>query len=228
MRHFLGISHRVEQSSLSGGTRIIYTGEPFEQDVPFYDESIVEDSVSMPEAYIVPPELTYVPELLRVHGILFKQLPLPDSLDVESYRFTGAKFAERPFEGRQNVTFTASLIRERRHFPAGSLLIPTRQRTANVLVHLLEPRSPDSFAAWGFMNSIFEQKEYAEEYVMEKVGAELLAQQPALRQAFEECVRTDSSFAHKPAARLNWLFQHSPWGDPAVGVYPVGRLHNKE
>ena len=228
MRHFFGIEHRTEQSPLSGGTRIIYTGEPFEQEVPLYDETIVEDSVRMPAAYIVPPELTYVPELLRVHGILYKQLPLPDSLDVESYRFTGVKFAERPYEGRQNVTFTAAPVRERRYFPAGSLLIPTRQRTANVLVHLLEPRSPDSFAAWGFMNSIFEQKEYAEEYVMEKAGAELLAQQPALRQEFEECVRTDSSFAHKPAARLNWLFQHSRWGDPAVGLYPVGRIHTKE
>ncbi len=228
MRHFLGSKPRVEHSSLSGDTRIIYTGEPFEQDVPFYDESIVEDSVRMPEAYIVPPELTYVPELLRAHGIQFKQLPLPDSLDVESYRFTDVKFAERPYEGRQSVTFIALPVRGRRHFPAGSLLIPTRQRAAKVLVHLLEPRSPDSFAAWGFMNGIFEQKEYAEEYVMEKTGAELLSQQPALRQEFEERVRTDSSFAHTPAARLNWLLQHSPWGDPAIGLYPVGRLHNNE
>jgi len=228
MRHFLGITQRVEQSALSGGAHIIYTGEPFEQEVPFYDESIVEDSVRMPEAYIVPPELTYIPELLRAHGIQFKQLPVPDSLDVESYRFTEVRFAERPYEGRQTVTYTTLPVRERRLYPAGSLFIPTRQRSANVLVHLLEPRSPDSFAAWGFMNGIFEQKEYAEGYVMEKVGAELLAQQPALRQAFEERVRTDSSFAHTPAARLNWLYQHSPWGDPAVGVYPVGRLHSNE
>ena len=34
MRHFLGIKHRTERSSFSGGTRLIYTGEPFEQDVP--------------------------------------------------------------------------------------------------------------------------------------------------------------------------------------------------
>jgi hypothetical protein len=228
MRHFLGITHREEQSSLSGGTRIVYTGEPFEQDVPFYDETIVEDSVRMPGAYVVPPELLFVPDLLRAHGIQFKQLPLPDSLDVESYRFTGVTFAERPYEGRHTVSFRTTPIRERRLLPAGSLLITTRQRAAKVLVHLLEPKGPDSFVAWGFMNTIFEQKEYAEEYVMEKAGVELLALRPALRQEFEERVRTDSSFAHTPAARLNWLFQHSPWGDPAIGVYPVGRLHTRE
>lgn len=228
MRHFLGIKHRLEPSALSGGTRMVYTGEPFEQDVPFYDEVVVEDSVRMPGAYVVPPELAFVPELLRLHGIRFKQLPLADSLDVDSYRFTDVKFAERPYEGRQSVTFTASRVHERRLFPAGSLLISTHQRAAKVLAHLLEPGSADSFVAWGFMNGIFEQKEYAEEYVMEKAGEDLLVQQPGLRRVFDERVRTDSLFAHTPAARLNWLFQHSPWGDPAIGLYPVGRLQTSE
>jgi hypothetical protein len=32
-----------------------------------------------------------------------------------------------------------------------------------------EPRAPDSFAAWGFFNAHFDQKEYMENYVAEEV-----------------------------------------------------------
>jgi hypothetical protein len=63
---------------------------------------------------------------------------------------------------------------------------------------------------------------------MEKAGAEMLARRPDLRQAFEERVRTDSAFASNPDARLNWLYQHSPWSDSTAGVYPVGRLQSRE
>jgi hypothetical protein len=225
LRHFLGIKHVMEPSPISGGQRIRYTGEKFEDDLPFYDETIVEDSVRMPKAYVVPPELTFVPELLRVHGIAYTQLAAPESMTVDSYRFENVRFAERPYEGHQTVTATSVPITERRQYPAGSLRVSTRQRSARVIVHLLEPRSGDSFLAWGLMNGIFEQKEYAEDYVMEKVGEEMLEKDPVLKRAFEEKVRTDSIFAAKPSARLNWLYQRSPWKDKLLNVYPVGRTH---
>ncbi len=60
------------------------------------------------------------------------------------------------------------------------------QRAARVAVHLFEPRSGDSFVAWGMFNSIFEQKEYAEDYVMERVGEHLLEDRPLLRKEFED------------------------------------------
>jgi hypothetical protein len=221
---FLGIAHHLEQSTLSGGIRLVYTGEPDNERVPFYDQITVEDSVVLPGAYVVPPEWTFLPDILRAHGIVYSQLPLPDSLDVDSYRLTDPKFADKPYEGHQTVTFAIAPVHERRWFPAGSFLISTRQRTAKVLASLLEPRSPDSFVSWGFMNAIFEQKEYAEDYVMEKEGVLLLATHPDLRRAYEERVRSDSTFARNPSARLNWLFQNSPWGDVEIGLYPVGRI----
>ncbi len=223
MSTFRGIRHRTEPSPVSGGERRVYTGEPYELEVPLNDEVTVQDSVRMPGSYIIPPEWTFIPELLRAHGIQYTQLPRGDSLDVESYRFSQVKFSSQPYEGRQTVTFATEPIRERRFYPPGSLLVSTRQRTANVIVHLLEPRSPDSFVAWGFMNAIFEQKEYAEDYVMEKVGAEMLAADAALKAEFDARVRADSSFAADPPARLDWLYQRSPWRDRAVGVYPIGR-----
>ena len=55
------------------------------------------------------------------------------------------------------------------------MIVPLAQEAANVAIHLLEPDSPDSLIYWGFFNSIFEQKEYGESYMIEKIAPEMLA-----------------------------------------------------
>ncbi len=58
------------------------------------------------------------------------------------------------------------------------------QPLARLVLALLEPQAPDSFAAWGFFNACFEQKEQIEPYVAEKIAREMLAADPALRAEF--------------------------------------------
>ena len=122
------------------------------------------------------------------------------------------------------VTFAESPIRERRVFPAGSIVVRTAQRAGKVVMNLLEPKGPDSFVAWGYFDAVFEQKEYAESYVMEEEGAKLVARDTALAREYAARVAADSAFARSPGARLNWLYQHSPWRDQSQNVYPVGRI----
>ena len=65
---------------------------------------------------------------------------------------------------------------------AGTVVIPADQPAMRVAVQLLEPRSADSFVAWGFFDAVFEQKEYFEQEVMERVGeADACDGQPAPR-----------------------------------------------
>jgi len=91
-------------------------------------------------------------------------------------------------------------------------------------MNLLEPKGPDSFVAWGYFDAIFEQKEYAESYVMEEVGAKLVAEDTVLAREYAARVASDSVFARNPGARLNWLYQRSPWRDRLQNVYPVGKI----
>ena len=71
-------------------------------------------------------------------------------------------------------------------FLKGSLIIDMNQRAAQVIMHLLEPMAPDALVRWGFFNSIFEQKEYAESYVIEKIAREMIDQNPELLIELEE------------------------------------------
>ncbi len=91
-------------------------------------------------------------------------------------------------------------------------------------LNLLEPEAPDSFAHWGFFNAIFEEKEYGEPYVLEALAREMLAQDPALKQEFEALLATDAEFAASPYERLRFFHKRSPYWDPQMNLYPVGRI----
>jgi hypothetical protein len=93
-----------------------------------------------------------------------------------------------------------------------------------VLLNLLEPEAPDSLVRWGFFNAIFEEKEYGEPYVLEALAREMMANDPVLKQEFEELLATDEEFAASPSARLRFFHKRSPYWDPRMSLYPVGRI----
>jgi murein tripeptide amidase MpaA len=218
------VKYRTEKSDVSGALRVIYEKEPLDLTVPLYDQFRVTASVSPPLFYIVPVQWHQVIDILLAHGLTATRLSEATTLEVESYRFTEVKFGATPFEGRFGPRVQSSLVKERRMFPAGSLVVPMSQRAARVAVHLLEPSSPDSLLNWGFFNAIFEQKEYGESYVLEKLAREMMAGNPALRKEFEQRLATDPKFAASPRERLEFFFTRSPYHDSQMNLYPVGRV----
>jgi len=221
---FLAWKENRDHSRLSEGERVRYTRDTVTLVVPWFGQITVTDSATIPLAYIVPPEWTFVAEKLRRHSVALERLTRAATLDVDSWKFSDVRFAPRPFEGRHMVTFAQTPIHERREFPAGSIVVRTAQRAGKLIMNLLEPKGPDSFVAWGYFDAIFEQKEYAESYVMEEVGAKLVAEDTVLAREYAARVASDSVFARNPGARLNWLYQRSPWRDRLQNVYPVGKI----
>jgi hypothetical protein len=238
--HFLGYKRVVELSEVSGALWTRYTHEPENIDIPLHNELKATTAIAPPRAYIVPAQWPGVIDVLSAHGLKFQRTTAPWSAEVDTYR-CGAKWAERPFEGRHVLAsgsefapssgtpaLTCESVRETLSFPAGSAVIPMDQRAAKVAIHWLEPQSPDSAVAWGFFDAIFEQKEYGESYVLEKLAREMMAKDPKVKEEFQQKVATDKEFAADPRARLNFFFRRSPWWDPRLGLYPVGRLKSLE
>jgi murein tripeptide amidase MpaA len=221
---YMGYRQRNQESDISGKTWIVYTKEPFEATVPRYDSVKAALSVVPPAAYLIPAEWQGVIERLKMHGVALERLTAPVETDVELYRFSGPKWQQEPFEGRHPVSYTATAFRQKRTYPKGTVLARVHQKSARVLLHLLEPQAPDAFAAWGFFDAVFEQKEYAEDYVMEPIAREMLAHDPQLKKEFEQKLAADTAFARDPSARLNYFYQRSPYWDPQVLVYPVARV----
>jgi hypothetical protein len=130
------------------------------------------------------------------------------------------------FESHITVSYKTNPIKETRTFPANSVVVPLAQEAANVAIHLLEPDSQDSFMYWGFFSAIFEQKEYGEGYVIEKLAREMLAKDANLKKEFEEKLK-DENFAKSARARLTFFYERSPYFDKRIGLYPVGRIVTK-
>jgi hypothetical protein len=216
--------YQTEQSDVSGDLRVIYGREPLDLTIPMYDTFRVTAAVAPPLQYIVPTQWTTVIEVLNAHGIRFRTLAEKSSIEVESYRFTNVQWPAGPFEGRHMPRFEVERVVEVREFPAGSVVVPLAQPLGKLILNMLEPQAPDSFARWGFFNAIFEEKEYAEHYVLETLAREMMAADQELKREFEELLENDEDFAASPAQRLRFFYKRSPYWDPQIDVYPVGRI----
>ena len=221
---FKGLEYKIEDSAISGGKMIVYGTKPLNITIPRFDEGRVVTSVAPPLYYIVPPEWKDVINVLKMHGIKLESIKKPLTIEVESYRLTQPKWATASFENRVTLTCKQTPVKETRTYPTGSVIVPMAQESANVAIHLLEPNGPDSFVYWGFFDSIFEQKEYGEGYIVEKVARKMLAKDPNLQKEFDEKLK-DPAFAKNPRARLQFFYERSPYYlNQKVGVYPVGRI----
>ncbi|HKS10305.1 MAG TPA: M14 family metallopeptidase [Pyrinomonadaceae bacterium] len=216
--------YETEQSDVSGDLRVIYGREPLDLTIPMYDTFRVTAAAAPPLYYIVPVQWTSVIEVLHAHGVRFRSLAESQTIEVESYRFTNVRWPYEPFEGRHMPRFDVERTTESREFPAGSVVVPSAQPLGRLVLNLLEPEAPDSFAKWGFFNAIFEEKEYAEHYVLETLAREMMENDADLKREFESLLATDPDFAASPAARLRFFYKRSPYWDPQMNLYPVGRI----
>lgn len=222
---FKGVAYRTELSDISGAVRILYDAtKPIEFDTVWYRTTQPDVMIDPPLAYIIPPQWTQAIDRATLHGLRAERLTEPATIEVQSYRFSDVRFAERPAEGRFAVRFKSERITATREFPPGSIIVPLNQPNARVAIHLFEPDAPDSLIRWGFFNTVFEQKEYAEGYTLEALARKMLEADPKLREQFETKVRTDREFAGNARARLNFFYERSPYWDQSLNVYPIGRV----
>ncbi len=234
---FRGFQFTRAMSEVSGAMWVSYSHQPWDTTLPMQTGAKITALTTPPAAYIIPPQWTHVIEVLAAHDVTMRRTTAPWTGKIERYHCAGMKWQAPPFEGRHPIFAgegangqpgqygECTPATETVTFPAGSAVVALNQRLSKVAIHWIEPDAPDSALRWGFFDSIFEQKEYGEPYVVEKLARENLAKDPALKAEFEHRLQTDAAFASNPWARLEFFYEHSPWYlANRIGEYPVGRL----
>ena len=234
---FHGYKYTRALSEVSGAMWVSYSHEPWNATLPMATGTKVAAATTPPAAYIIPPQWMRVIDVLAAHDVAMRRTTAAWTGKVERYRCSGMQWQGPPFEGRHPIFAgegagaepgkfgTCALTTDTMTFPAGSVVVALDQRLSQVAIHWLEPEAPDSAVRWGFFDPIFEQREYGEAYVLEKLARENMAKDPALKAEFERRVQTDARFAASPEARLEFFYERSPWFlENRVGEYPVGRL----
>ena len=217
------VESKTGMSDISGAEWVEFGSAPLDLTVPMRDSFRVTRDIALPLYYIVPPQWREVIENLKHHGLELLTTVEVEELEVESYRFHNVQWAPAPFEGRFLTRFDLEPIRERRAFPPGSVIVSTAQPLAKVAVGLLEPEAPDSLVVWSFFSAIFEEKEYGENYILEKLARKMLSENADLKREFEKQLE-DDAFASDPRRRLEFFYRRSPYWDPYINLYPVGRI----
>jgi murein tripeptide amidase MpaA len=225
---FRGYSYTRNLSPISGAAVTVYdSGSPQIWRVPYRSRIEATIVVQAPElGYIVPHAYAdeIVPRLL-CHGI--EVAPLPERFKagpVEQFRASCVSFSSGPFEGRMRASIGGTWQTLDREIADFAQFVPIAQPLARLVAALLEPQAPDSFAAWGFFNACFEQKEHLEPYVAEQVARAVLEENPTLREPFERRLRDDAKFSADPNARLEFFTRHHTSWDERLNCYPILRI----
>jgi Zinc carboxypeptidase len=221
---YRGVVDKPEFSDVLGTTVSRYDTSTWNAQIPMYRELVPAVTTIQPAGYLIPQEWVTVRDRLDLHGVRYQRLASAWSDTVEVQHIAAWHAEERLREGHHPV-FVDSLALERRWrtFRAGDLWVPLDQRSALVAIHLLEARAPDGLLYWNAFDTIFEQKEYAEDYVIEPIARRMLIDDPQLAREFSARIAADSTFAKSSAQRNNFFFMRSPWADAQQDRHPVVR-----
>lgn len=218
---FEGINYNTYQDEITGQTEVKWLGAPKHYaQLPRFWQRIVKTEVNVPTAYIVPPQYGEVIKRLQHHGIVMTELK-GQKQTLEQLKVDSFEFDKIPFEGRMRVKGTFTPHHVTVDIPKGAVRVATDQPLGRLATALLEPSGPDSFFRWGFFNPLFQRTEYIESYAIIPLARKMMAQDPALKAAFEDKLKSDKAFAGDAKARLDFFYQKTPYYDGQYQQYPV-------
>lgn len=211
-------------SDITGDTILTYnSGAPVNIEVPYHRDVEPVLVKKIPEYYILENGFHKVKELLLTQHVHYREVKEDTIMTLVTMRIENFETTGEPYEGHyfhRNTTYE-EIVRKIR-IPAGSWIIPSRQKACRFLAEVFIPDAPDSYFNWNFFDSRLQQKEWYSTYVFEPEAARMLKRDTALKKEFEEKLKTDSAFAANPHERLYYLYKKSPhyeWQHRIIPVY---------
>ncbi|PIP54247.1 MAG: hypothetical protein COX07_06340 [Bacteroidetes bacterium CG23_combo_of_CG06-09_8_20_14_all_32_9] len=225
---FKGMEYTSEKSDLTGGAWFKFGTKIKNYKLPYFNNIKPTAIANLPEYYVIPRQWSFIEDILRLHHINYFTLKNDTIIEVSGYRFNNVKFNSEPYEGRQLIiSVKADTINYKMKLIHGSIIIPMNQPKSRLIAHILEPMSPASLLQFGYFNTIFEQKEYGESYILEPLAREMLANTPKIKENFEKELKDNPDFKNNSYALLNWFYIRSKYADNQQNVYPIGKIFRK-
>jgi hypothetical protein len=223
---FKGYEGEMVASKVTGEERLKYDrSRPFEKEIDYYNNFIASDKIEIPRAYVIPQGWWNVINVMKHNKVQMTPFARDTLMLVEVYHIEDYKTRNEAYEGHY-PHFNTTVIKkfETVKFRKGDLYVKTFQPAVRYLLETLEPTTIDSFFNWNFFDSILQQKEGFSPYVFEDVAANLLAENPELKEEFETKKRSDREFSKSPYQQLDWIHKRSPNYESAHLRYPVFRV----
>ncbi|SDR75998.1 Zinc carboxypeptidase [Polaribacter sp. KT25b] len=223
---FKGYEGEIIDSKVTNGKRLFYDrNKPFEKVVKYYDEFVATKEITIPKAYILQQGWHNVIDRLKNNHIEFTRFKKDTIITVEVNHIKDFKTSKTPYEGHylhSKTTVTSTLAKI--NFKKGDIYIDTNQNGVRYLIETLEAAATDSFFNWNFFDTVLQKKEGYSAYVFEDVAAQILAEKPAIKKAFENKLTSDEDFAKNPRMQLDFIYKNSPYYEDAHLRLPVFKI----
>ncbi len=223
---FRGYEGKTKLSEVSGQPRLYYDrAAPFIRPVKYFNTYQPAATARRPTAYLIPQAWGEVAERLRRNGATLVPLAQDVTVPAEVYYLEDYKTSPRAYEGHYlHSQVKVRPVAETVTYHRGDFVVYlTDKAPIRYLMETLEPQATDSFFAWGFFDSVLQQKEHFSNYVFEDLAADLLRRDPQLRERLEQQKKQDPAFASNGAAQLEWVYVNSPHHEAGFNRYPVAR-----
>jgi hypothetical protein len=224
---FKGYEQAFATSEATGLQKMYYNrNKPFIKNVKYYNVFKPGNTISKPVAYLIPQGWYSVIDLLKLNGVEMRQFTTDTSFEVEVYHISDYKSYPKPYEKHhKNFSVKISSAKQKIQFLKGDYFILLNQVANRYLIETLEPTGDDSFFSWNFFDAVLQQKEGYSDYRWEEIAAQVLKNNPELKQKLEAKKSADTSFAKNSSAQLDFIYKNSPYYEPAHLRYPVFRLN---
>lgn len=223
---FHGYQAGYKKSLVTGAERLFYdTLKPYTKKTPMFWEYVCIDSAAKPAHYIIPQGWNIVINKLKLNQVPLEYLSQDQIINVSSYKIISYQSSSTPYEGhhmKRNVKVES--IQLKKQFYKGDIKIKTGSRWDYFLASVLEPTGYDSYFAWGFFDSMLNQKEWFSDYVWEDKAYNILQEDPELKKHFEQKKEMDSSFANDNWEQLYYIYQQSTYFEETYMQYPVYKV----
>jgi hypothetical protein len=211
-------------SKIGNYQRLSYDrNQPWEKDIPYYDNFVEDVVVKTPKAYLIPQAWREAIQRLEWNGVILRRLEANQEMQVQSYQIKQVTSRANAYEGQMfhdevEVTSTSEMIQAR----AGDYVLDLNQPNARYAIETLEPQAHDSFFRWGFFNSVLEKKEAFSDYVFEDSAYEMLQTEPELAEKFATWKKTNPALLNSQEAVLDFIFAHGKrFHEPEWRRYPI-------
>lgn len=165
------LAYRSNRPFLLPGTSVLAGVEPqalgppeIVSGVDHLTKPVGTKEAKVPCGYLIPPELSWVAEKLRIHNIKVETLSQPLVADGEEFTIDSLEKERRWGYDMTVLKGTFNAV-SKRSMPAGSFLVSLDQPLANLAFYCLEPEASDGFVGWGLFDAYLKSQQVGEKKI---------------------------------------------------------------
>lgn len=224
---FRGYEGSFIDSKVTTGKRLFYDRtKPYSKPVKYFNQFIPSNEIMIPKAYILEQGWWKILERLNDNHIEYTVFKNDTVITVEEQHIKDYKTRTRAYEGHYpHYNTTVTTTEKALPFTNGDIYIPVNQYGARYIMETLEAAGADSFFNWNFFDTLLQQREGYSAYVFEANAEQFLEENPEVKDALNQRIKSDKNFANNPRAQLDFVYKNSPHYEPSHLKLPVYKVY---